>query len=355
MNALEERYRNVLRMLPAAYREVWEDDMVATFLETMATNDPDEANYLADFGRPAPSEVASVAVLAARLRLGGVDAAPRAFAWGEAVRVIALVGLLAISVLATVVLTTWLWEAGRIRSLPAPSAQLGAAPLPNTWGAVLNLTGSLWVGAYLALVFGHHRIAQGLAALGVTPFLAGALWSTAGLLLGGDPGPGHLLSAWCAVLVNLVVVGTLVAFHRDAPTLPPRPWLVAGAVGAGLVPFIAALGVIQPFDFSGTLLDWTGLASMAVVAAIVVHAMRGPTLPWSLAMSLLAGGIAALRIVTLLDYVWHGPFSWESSAVALGLVQEVAVLGAGWWATAFALRALRSLPQPTPAWRTRDI
>lgn len=130
--------------------------------------------------------------------------------------------------------------------------------------------------------------------------------------------------------------------------MKPRPWPVAGAMGAGLVPFIAALGVIQPFDVSGTLLDWTGLASMAEVAAIVVHALRGPPLPWSLALSLLAGGIAALRIVTVVDYVWHGPFSWGSSAVAPGLVKEVAVLAAGWWATAFALRALRGLAQHTP-------
>src|SRR5712691_13419723 len=69
MRPLEVRYRSLLRVLPAGYRETWEEEMVATFLESMATDDPDRAGYLADFGRPSWSEVASVLALAVQLRL----------------------------------------------------------------------------------------------------------------------------------------------------------------------------------------------------------------------------------------------------------------------------------------------
>ena len=95
MNRLEQRYRVVLRtLLPASYRKLWEEDMVATFLESMASDDAEAAEYLADYGRPSWSEVASVAVLAVRLRLGAANAPLRSGAWGEAVRLVALMGLL---------------------------------------------------------------------------------------------------------------------------------------------------------------------------------------------------------------------------------------------------------------------
>jgi hypothetical protein len=95
VNRLEQRYRVVLRtLLPASYRKLWEEDMVATFLESMASDDAEAAEYLADYGRPSWSEVASVAALAVRLRLGAANAPLRSGAWGEAVRLVALMGLL---------------------------------------------------------------------------------------------------------------------------------------------------------------------------------------------------------------------------------------------------------------------
>ncbi|HZM75585.1 MAG TPA: hypothetical protein VFC19_07645, partial [Candidatus Limnocylindrales bacterium] len=74
MNRLEERYRRVLRLLPASYRGVWEEDMVATFLASVATDDREEAEYLADFGRPSWPEVFSIVALAIRLRIGSAGA-----------------------------------------------------------------------------------------------------------------------------------------------------------------------------------------------------------------------------------------------------------------------------------------
>jgi hypothetical protein len=75
VNRLEQRYRLVLRtLLPASYRKLWEEDMVATFLESMDSDDAEAAEFLADYGRPGWSEVASVAALAVRLRLGAAEA-----------------------------------------------------------------------------------------------------------------------------------------------------------------------------------------------------------------------------------------------------------------------------------------
>ena len=65
--------------------------MVATFLESMDTDDAEAAEYLADYGRPSWSEVASVAALAVRLRLGAALlcwVAARAPTCGPAARVL---------------------------------------------------------------------------------------------------------------------------------------------------------------------------------------------------------------------------------------------------------------------------
>jgi hypothetical protein len=83
---LEQRYRRVLRLLPGYYRNRWEEDMAAAFLDSALTGDPVEDEYIIEFGRPGWVEVASVAGLADRLYLGGVGTPRRYFAWGQAVR-----------------------------------------------------------------------------------------------------------------------------------------------------------------------------------------------------------------------------------------------------------------------------
>src|SRR5687767_11091284 len=120
-SVLETRYRTLLRILPADYRAAWEEEMVATFLSGMATDDEEEAEYLAEFGRPSLSEVASVVGLAVRLRvpvvrrhLGGTGAAPRHRAVGDAVRIVALIGLVTHAGMAVIDLAMQLWLAGKV-------------------------------------------------------------------------------------------------------------------------------------------------------------------------------------------------------------------------------------------------
>ncbi len=68
---LERRYRRVLRLLPGWYRQQWEQDMVAAFLDSWLTGDPEEDEAIIEFCKPSWAEVASVAGLAVRLYLGG--------------------------------------------------------------------------------------------------------------------------------------------------------------------------------------------------------------------------------------------------------------------------------------------
>jgi hypothetical protein len=83
---LEQRYPRVLWLLPGYYRQRWEEDMVAAFLDSSLTGDPDEDECVLEFCRPGWQEVASVAGLAVRLYLGTAGAPRRYFAWGQAVR-----------------------------------------------------------------------------------------------------------------------------------------------------------------------------------------------------------------------------------------------------------------------------
>ena len=68
---LEQRYRRVLRLLPGYYRDMWEEDMVAAFLDSWLTGDPDEDSVTMEYDRPSRQEVVSVIGLAVRLYLGG--------------------------------------------------------------------------------------------------------------------------------------------------------------------------------------------------------------------------------------------------------------------------------------------
>ncbi len=84
--SLERRYRRVVRLLPGWYRVRWEEDMVAAFLDSWLTGDPQTDAWVLEIGKPDRAEIASVVGLAVRLYLGGASAPRRYFAWGQAVR-----------------------------------------------------------------------------------------------------------------------------------------------------------------------------------------------------------------------------------------------------------------------------
>ncbi|TBL45041.1 hypothetical protein EYA84_01095 [Verrucosispora sp. SN26_14.1] len=344
MNRLEERYRRVLRLLPTAYRQEWEDDMVAAFLDSMDTGDPETAEYLADYGRPSLSEVASIASLAVRLRLGGADASPRSYAWGQAVRLATLMTMLTHAVMVTAGIGVTLWLTGKITWLPAPASDWTPTTSSSVWLATWNLAGYAWLPAYLALVLGQRRVAQAVALIAVVP---PAITTVVTQAAGDTP---LTVSPWAMRLVDVLLLLGMTAFHQGAPPVPRRPWLLALPIGILLVP--VPLFTLQAVAPALRLLDWPGLSCAAVTVAIVVHlTVRGPrrparALPWSLALTLLAVATVALRAVTLTDY--HHQIQ-RTALTTIASVEVVAVLAVGVPLAVLALRALRRLPPAAAA------
>ena len=122
---LEQRYRRVLRLLPGYYRDKWEEDMVAAFLDSWLTGDPDEDSVTMEYDRPTRQEIASVIALAARLYLGGAATPRRYFAWGQAVRLAVLAVVLVHAAQGLSLLTLLAWRrhlAGWFPALPASLA-----------------------------------------------------------------------------------------------------------------------------------------------------------------------------------------------------------------------------------------
>ncbi|HWH01102.1 MAG TPA: hypothetical protein VNV66_17725 [Pilimelia sp.] len=337
MNRLERRYRLVLRLLPADYRRAWEDDMVAAFLDSMDTEDPEAAAYLADYGRPPLREVASVVGLAARLRLGGAGASPRWYAWGRAVRLAVLMAMLTHAAMATGGLAVTLWGAGGLPWLPEP----GQWAL--TWPeAAWRLAANAWLPAYLALVLGYRPVAQALALLAIGSRVVGiAVEDAAGTSL-------LAASLWANLLLDAVLVAAMVAFHRDAEPVPRRPWLWVLPIGVLAVP--VPLFTLQATRPGWLLPDWPGLCCVLVTAAVAVHLVvrrrRRParTLPWSLAFTLLAAATLGLRLVTLADLRPGAEESVVSALFALGAVEAAVVWAVGVPLAVLTARALRRLP-----------
>jgi hypothetical protein len=165
---LEQRYRRVLRLLPGYYRDMWEEDMVAAFLDSWLTGDPEEDEAILEFCKPTWPEVASVAGLATRLYLGGAGTPRRYFAWGQAARraVLAVTLVQATRGLDVLVLTAW---SRRVFGwLPAPPAGIA----PGTPGGILPpavwyLVAYAWIVSFVALLLGRYRTAQVIAALAI--------------------------------------------------------------------------------------------------------------------------------------------------------------------------------------------
>jgi hypothetical protein len=320
---LEERYRLALRLLPRAYRQVWEEDMVAAFLATMRTDDQDSADYLADYGRPPWPEVASVALLAIRLRVGAAGAPARYVAWGAALRLVVLCGFLTHAVLAAVDLGVRLWLTGHLPFAPAAPAEWVAGAPTDPWHVALGVISRIWLPAFVALALGHWRVARLLASLAILPSAAAALVAAADLVAGGPP--PFVVTHWTVLLFNVLLVVALVAFEAEHEPAPRRPWLVALPIGMVAV---AAPSLVPSAAHLPVLLDWPGLCCLAVVVGAVLHGLRGPgrAPAWTHAWAVMAGTGLALRLLTLVDYAMLDNASDRRLALALGLAQAAAVL-----------------------------
>jgi hypothetical protein len=299
---LEQRYRHALRLLPGYYRDQWEQDMVAAFLDSWLTGDPEEDDAILEFCKPSWSEVASVAALAVRLYLGGAASPGRYFTRGQAVRgaVLAMALVHALVGLNAVVFLTW---SRRVLGLPAAPASLAIAPSVGLGApTVFYLADYAWVVIFVALVLGHYRTARIIAMLAIVPDLA---WLLEGQV--NRDFPAAPVGPWAFwALINLAPVLAMAAFHRDAPPAARRPWLAALPASYLLVagPELA----LQASGNSAWLPDPSGLFCLLVSVACLVHAPRALSRRavgsgvWSLTLTLLGVVAGAYRIASLNDF-----------------------------------------------------
>jgi hypothetical protein len=324
---LEQRYRRVLRLLPGYYRRAWEHDMVAAFLESSLTGDPDEDEWVLEFSKPPWREITSVAALAFRLYLGGAGAPRRYFAWGQAVRraVLAATMLQAVRGLDVLLLTAW---SRRVFSwLPVPPARLAAGtPAGIVPPVVWWLVAYAWIVSFVALALGrYYRTAQVIAALAIIPDL---VWLVQGEFTRAFQGPS--LGPWAFwVLLNLVPVLAMTAFHRDSPPAARWPWLLALAAAYLLV--AVPLTALQTSGHSAWVPDTAGLYCALAALACLAHAPRAWSRHaagsgvWSLTLTLLAAEAAAYRIFSLTDYL-HDPHQIQVSLAELLIVMITVAL-----------------------------
>ena len=332
MSGIEERYRFVLRLLPASYRQRWEEDMVAAFLESATPDDPEDAEFVRDYGRPSWPEVASVLALALRLRLAHAGAPPRYLAWAQAVRLAALGWLFLNAVAGATSVGVHLWLVGAVPGLPAPANGEFLPLRSNYWVTAAVVIGLLWVPAYVGLLLADRRVGRALVILAVV--------ADSGLLLArtsrGDPVGGTLFVLLAA---NALLALSLTAFHRHASRVPPRPWLLALPVGVVAATGVLATAVRTESWWS----DWPAQCSVVVVAASIVHLCVSRfrrAAPWTLALVILTLAVLTLRVVSLLDY--RGPM--DPAVLTFGLVETGALVAVGVPLVRLAARALRRLP-----------
>jgi hypothetical protein len=335
--SLERRYRRVLRLLPGWYRQQWEQDMVAAFLDSWLTGDPETDECVLEFCKPGWAETASVACLAVRLHLGG-PGTPRRYAWGQAIRRAVLAVLLVHAVLAVNVLVFLVWSRRLVGWLPAPPASLVVAP-SGVWDTVYYLVCLAWIAIFVTLALGHYRTARALAALAIVPGLVALLQAQ---LTGVLPAPFGPWIFW--VLVDLAPVLAMTAFHGDAPRAAPGRWLAA--LPAGYVLVYGPLLALQATGNSAWLPDFPGLCCILVALGCLAHTPWIRSRPgsgvWSLTLALLAAVAAAYRIVTLTDYLNDPHLINVSLAELLILLVAVALVAPD------AARAQTATPAPPP-------
>ena len=320
---LEQRYRRVLRLLPGYYRQRWEEDMVAAFLDSWLTGDPEDDDAILEFCKPTWPEVASVAALAARLYLGATGAPRRYFAWGQAVRNAVLAVILVHAVLGLEMLVRTAWSR-RLFGLPAPPASLAVLSPGGVLPTVFYVVNVAWIVIFAALVLGHHRTARILAVLTIVPDLVALLQAQ---LTGIMPAPFGPWAWW--VLFDLALVVAMAAFHVDAPPPARLRWLLALPAGYLLV-FGPVLALLATGNFAW-LPDFPGLCCLVAALACLAHVPRAWSRRatgsgvWSLTLVLLAAVFAAFRIVTLGGYL-HDPHLIKVSLAELLVLAAAAAL-----------------------------
>ncbi|MET9449731.1 hypothetical protein [Streptomyces cinerochromogenes] len=317
---LETRYRAVLRLLPASYRREREEEMVETYLWDIDRD-------LQDQSRPTLGEVASIAALAVRCRLGAPGSPRRYAVLGSAVRLFALAAVLLQAASAVVDRTlelTWSFTHGASGRQMFLSGFTGRGAT-DTVVAVLTWTlPLLWTVAYFALLHDRRRPARYSALGAALP----ALWPLVRPLTGDGMPPGvPWYETSAALLAWLPALALCAAHHRDAPParLPAgSPGLVflAGCVVTGgslvLVPGVADFVWAPATGFVVGALGW-----------LLWRARRGNGHSPGAALALAALGLLVLAARVAALYPWlHVPGAGVLLGGGLGQTAALVLLTA---------------------------
>jgi hypothetical protein len=346
---LEVRYRTVLRLLPASYRADREEEMVDTYLESaVGDSDPDAL-------RPTLAEVASVAGLALRVRLGGVGSAPRFFVWGQAVRLAALLGLLGHAAGSVLGAFYRLRLNGALGAPPDLGIEydtaFGAPGSPTRiWFSLTTVLVLLWIPAFVLLVLGRRRPAKVFALLAAAPTVAGMLREVVLTVRGSTTLETFWISQLHGLLVMVPLLALLAGFHRDAPvTREARRWLAGmGALGAGTLG-VALLAGDNLYSFGWV--DGAGLFCLFLIGAGLVYgAMFGtgrerydPAWPMALValtLPVLAARLSLLPMLARLD-------PEDAGAVAAVRAEAAGLAVVGLVLAVLAYLSLRRMPRST--------
>ncbi|MEU4329574.1 hypothetical protein [Nonomuraea dietziae] len=333
MSLLEQRYRFVLRMLPASYRAEREEEMVDAFLDA-AGDVRDEDNL-----RPGLPEVASVAGLAVRTRIGGLGAPPRARATGDAVRLFALLGLGYLAALAWDNMAAELVLFGLVRAAPDEYLVTGEQ---WAWALLWIAQGLVWAAAFAMLALARVRPAKVLAVTGLAASVL--MYAVLGVMTPETLGWGLLAFLFATALP---VVALLSAYHADAPPVRPSAPLTAAPLGVAVLYEAFALTIgprvaDSPFEGVGWLAPWldpqgVAIAALLVAGMVCLTRRANPSL-------LLALAIAAVPMIAL-----RAPFHYLGAqgdgvqAMALTMLAQAAALAV--LAVALTVAAMRALPR----------
>ncbi|WP_030989185.1 hypothetical protein [Streptomyces sp. NRRL S-1813] len=327
---LEQRYRTALRLLPSYYRAEREEEMVETYLHGIDEQDRDEM-------RLAWGEVAGIAALALRTRMGAAGAPARYAIFGATVRLFALLSVLlhaASALTERALFLTWL------KGAPASDRELslggftGHGALPGLYGAALWLLPLAWTVAYMALLRDHRHTAFVFALLAALPDLASALHHV-------DGGWGTVsvaLSLTTTAFAWLTVLALCCGFHRDAP--PARlPLASPGPALMGTCVLMGASIVVWP-GVADT--GWAGGSAFIAAAALSLVARRRS--PKHVADPALPLALAALGLAVLVQRILILAFALQAQApgslIAASTVQSAIIAALTAALTATGTRSL---------------
>jgi hypothetical protein len=258
---------------------------------------------------------------------------------GDAVRLVALVGLLVNAATGAVGVGSHLWLIGKLPGFSQPDLLL--VPLPGVVPMTRVLLVATALPAYLALVFGYRHTARLLASISIGTVVVAAV----GNLFEGYP---LVAGRWLTILLDVLIFATLWAHHGDSPPIPRRPWLLALPAATAFAALTFVVGVSFPVTW--WLVDWSAICCVPITVGLVTHlAVRGRP-EWSVALTMLAGVVLVQRLVTLPEFVGDATASQQPVVLAVGLAEVAALVAAGLPVAWLARRAWRrSSAEAVPA------